>query len=60
MDRAQLIAALTYLVMACFVAGGSVALRYRRTLRGTAIIFYLAALALALVSIALWLAGVNS
>jgi hypothetical protein len=57
LDRTQAMQALTYLVMACFVAGGVVSARYRRRMRAAAIALYGVAAALALTEVAVWLVG---
>jgi hypothetical protein len=56
LDRAQAIQALSYVVMALFLAGGLVT-RYRRQFRWAAIGLYGVAVAIALVAVGLWLAG---
>ena len=56
-DRARFLQALTYLVIVLFLAGGFVSARYRRGLRWVTIGLYLAAVAMVLVWIGLWLAG---
>ncbi len=57
LDQTQAIQALTYLVMAFFVAGAVVSARYRRQMRWAAIGLYAVAMALALVGAAVWLVG---
>jgi hypothetical protein len=57
LDRARLVSALTYLVMALFVATGVVSLRYHRSMRGAAVFLYLALLVGVLAWVALWAAG---
>jgi cell division protein FtsW (lipid II flippase) len=54
-NRHQMLAALVGLVAALFVMGGLPG-RWRRQLRMAAIVFFLIALAAAIVEIALWLA----
>jgi hypothetical protein len=57
-DRARLLSALVFVVMALFVATGVPgAARWRRALRRAAIIGFAVAVALALAEIGLWLAG---
>jgi len=57
-ERHQALAALTMLVAALFVASGyPPAARWRRQLRGAAILAFLIALGAALVEVAIWLAG---
>jgi hypothetical protein len=57
LDRAQLISALTYLVIALFVLTGMVSLRHRATVRRSAVLLYLAVLAGVVIWVALWAAG---
>jgi multisubunit Na+/H+ antiporter MnhB subunit len=57
-ERHQAIAALAAAVAALFVASGyKPAARWRRPLRGTAIVLFLIACAAALFEVVLWLAG---
>jgi hypothetical protein len=57
-ERHQALAALTMLVAALFVASGyPPAARWRRQLRRAAILLFLIALGVALVEVAIWLAG---
>jgi hypothetical protein len=56
-DRAQAVGALSYLVIAFFLAGGVVSARYRRPLRWAALGLYGVAMALALAAVGMWLAG---
>jgi hypothetical protein len=55
LDRMQAIQALSYLVMAFFVAGGIVSARWRRQMRWAAIGLYGVAVVLALVAVGIWL-----
>jgi hypothetical protein len=57
LDQTRAIQALSYLVMALFVAGGLVSARYRRQFRWVAIGLYGVAMALALVAVGIWLMG---
>jgi len=57
-DRQRLLTALILAVMALFVSAGAPgAGRWRRQLRGAAIVGFAVAVALALVEIGLWLTG---
>jgi len=57
-DRQQAIVALMALVTALFVASGyPPASRWRRQIRGAAIVLFLVALAIALIEVGIWLAG---
>ena len=59
-DRRQAIAALIALVTALFVASGAMpGLRWRRQLRGAAIVGFAVAVALTLIEIGLWWTGVQ-
>lgn len=57
LDRAEAMQALSYLVMALFVAGGVVTARYRRQFKWAAIGLYGVGVAVALLWVAVWLAG---
>lgn len=57
LDRAQLMQALSYIIIVLFLSGGLVSARYRRQMRWAAIGLYAAAVALALVWVGMWLAG---
>jgi hypothetical protein len=59
LDQNRLLGALTYLFIALFLASGVASIRARRGFRRTAIALYVAALALVLVLVGLWLAGIN-
>ena len=59
LDRTQMLQALSLAVMACFVAGGMVAARWRRPMRWAAVGLYGLALVLALVEVAVWLLGIQ-
>ena len=57
-ERQQMLAALTFLVMALFVASGyPPAARWRREIRIAAIALFFVAIAAALIEIAIWLSG---
>lgn len=56
LDRTQAMRALSYLVMAFFVAGGVASARWRWPLKWTAFALYGLAMLLALVEVGLWLA----
>ncbi|HEY1795479.1 MAG TPA: hypothetical protein VGG57_05115 [Stellaceae bacterium] len=58
-DRAQGLQALSYLVMAFFVAGGVVSGRWRRRMKWAAIALYGAGVALALVWVGVWFFGIQ-
>lgn len=58
-DRAGALQALSYLVMAFFVAGGVVSARWRRPVRWAAIALYAAGMAAALVWVGVWLFGIH-
>jgi hypothetical protein len=59
LDQDRLLGALTYLLIALFLASGVVSVRARRGFRRAAIALYVAVLALVLLLVGLWLAGIR-